>query len=36
MWRELLSRTPTIRPTGTPTQLAASFVNGIKHFDYSF
>ena len=36
MWRELLSRTPTIHPTGAPVQLASSFVNGIKHLNYSF
>ncbi len=34
MWRELLSRTPTIHHTGEPARLASSFVNGIKHLDY--
>jgi cytochrome P450 len=36
MWRELLSRAPTIHPTGPPEQLASSFVNGIRHLPYSF
>jgi len=36
LWRELLSRTPRIHPTGPPDQLASSFVNGIKHLNYSF
>lgn len=36
MWRELLRRTPTIHATGAPSQLASSFVNGIKHLPYSF
>ena len=36
MWRELLKRTPTIHPTGPPSQLASNFVNGVKHLDYSF
>ncbi|HEV3268123.1 MAG TPA: cytochrome P450 [Acidimicrobiales bacterium] len=36
MWRELLSRTPTIHHTGPPVQLASSFVNGIKHLTYDF
>jgi cytochrome P450 len=36
MWRELLSRTPNIHHTGAPAQLSSSFVNGIKHLDYSF
>lgn len=36
MWRELLSRTPTIHHTGPPVQLASSFVNGIKHLNYNF
>jgi cytochrome P450 len=36
MWRELLTRTPGIHSTGAPSQLASSFVNGIKHLPYSF
>ena len=36
MWRELLSRTPGIHATDGPSQLASSFVNGIKHLPYSF
>lgn len=36
MWRELLKRTPTIHATAQPDQLASSFVNGIKHLNYSF
>jgi cytochrome P450 len=36
MWRELLRRTPDIHATGAPSQLASSFVNGIKHLPYSF
>ncbi len=36
MWRELLSRTPNVHHTGAPVRLASSFVNGIKHVDYSF
>jgi cytochrome P450 len=36
MWRQLLSRAPSIHPTGPPDQLSSSFVNGIKHLPYSF
>jgi cytochrome P450 len=36
MWRELLSRTPTIHATGVPDQLASNFINGVKHLNYSF
>ncbi len=36
MWRELLSRTPNIHATGPPSQLASSFVNGVKHLPYDF
>ena len=36
IWRELLARTPGIAATGAPSQLASSFVNGIKHLPYSF
>ncbi|HWD95539.1 MAG TPA: cytochrome P450 [Acidimicrobiales bacterium] len=36
MWRELLTRTPLIRATNQPVQLASSFVNGIKHLNYRF
>lgn len=35
MWRELFARTPSIRPSAPPVQLASSFVNGIKHLEYS-
>ena len=36
MFRELLSRYPDIRSTGTPSQLQSGFINGIKHLPYSF
>jgi cytochrome P450 len=36
MWRDLLKRAPHIQPTGAPSQLASSFVNGIKHQSYTF
>jgi hypothetical protein len=36
MWRELAKRTPDIRATGRPSQLASNFVNGIKRLPYSF
>ncbi|HVA52864.1 MAG TPA: cytochrome P450 [Acidimicrobiales bacterium] len=36
MWRDLLARTPSIHHTGPPARLSSSFVNGIKHVDYSF
>lgn len=36
MWREMLAKTPGIHATGAPSQLASSFVNGIKHLPYSF
>ena len=36
MWHELLSRTPNIHATGPPSQLASSFVNGVKHLPYDF
>ncbi len=36
MWRELLRRSPGVHATGAPSQLASSFVNGIKHLPYSF
>lgn len=34
MWRELLSRLPSIRATAAPGRLRSSFVNGIKHLPY--
>jgi cytochrome P450 len=34
MFRELLRRHPDIRSTGTPSQLASSFINGIKRLSY--
>jgi cytochrome P450 len=36
MWHELLSRTPNIHATGPPSQLASSFVNGVKRLPYDF
>ena len=36
IWRELLSRAPTIHASGPLDQLASSFVNGIKHLPYDF
>jgi cytochrome P450 len=36
MFRELLRRHPDIRSTTAPSQLASSFINGIKHLQYSF
>jgi methyl-branched lipid omega-hydroxylase len=35
IFRELLRRYPDIHSTGTPDQLASSFINGIKHLPYS-
>lgn len=35
MWRELLTRVPTIHHTREPARLASSFVNGVKHLEYS-
>ncbi len=35
MFRELLRREPAIHSTGTPSQLASRFINGIKHMTYS-
>ena len=35
MFRELLRRHPDVRSTGEPSQLASSFINGIKHLEYS-
>jgi cytochrome P450 len=35
MMRELLRRHPNIHSTGTPSQLASRFINGIKHMEYS-
>jgi hypothetical protein len=32
----MLAKTPGIHATGAPSQLASSFVNGIKHLPYSF
>jgi methyl-branched lipid omega-hydroxylase len=36
LFRELLRRRPDIHSTGTPSQLASRFINGIKHLPYSF
>lgn len=35
MFKELLSRVPSIRATGEPERLLSSFINGIKHLPYS-
>ena len=35
IFRELLHRHPDIHSTGTPSQLASRFINGIKHLKYS-
>jgi cytochrome P450 len=35
MMRELLRRHPDIHSTGTPSQLASRFINGVKHLQYS-
>ena len=35
MMRELLRRHPDIRSTGSPSQLASRFINGIKRLEYS-
>jgi cytochrome P450 len=35
MMRELLRQYPDIHSTGTPSQLASRFINGIKHLQYS-
>ena len=35
IFRELLRRYPDIHSTGTPSQLASRFINGIKHLRYS-
>ncbi len=34
VWRELFSVMPGVHATGTPTQLASSFVNGVTHLPY--
>jgi cytochrome P450 len=36
IWRKLLQQYPDITSTGAPSQLASSFVNGIKKLPYSF
>jgi len=36
IFRELLQRHPGIESTGPPSQLRSSFINGIKHLEYSF
>jgi cytochrome P450 len=35
MFRKLLSQHPDIHSSGTPSQLASRFINGIKHLEYS-
>jgi len=35
IFRELLRRHPDIHSTGTPSQLASRFINGIKHLQYN-
>jgi methyl-branched lipid omega-hydroxylase len=35
MIRELLRRHPDIHSTGTPSQLASSFLNGVKQLPYT-
>lgn len=35
MMRELLRRHPAVHSTGTPSQLASRFINGIKRLEYS-
>lgn len=35
MFRELFRRMPGIEAVGTPDRLRSSFINGIKHLDYS-
>jgi cytochrome P450 len=35
IFRELLRRHPDVRSTGDPSQLQSSFINGIKHLQYS-
>ncbi|MEO5875688.1 MAG: cytochrome P450 [Streptosporangiaceae bacterium] len=34
MFRELFTRAPMIRSTGTPDRLLSGFINGIKHLPY--
>ena len=35
MWKELLSRAPHIRATAEPDRLNSSFINGIKHLEFT-
>jgi methyl-branched lipid omega-hydroxylase len=35
MFRELLTRTPSLHATSEPQRLSSSFINGIKHQNYS-
>ncbi len=36
IWRELLSRVPTVRAAAEPDRLLSSFINGIKHLPCEF
>ena len=35
MWKELLSRAPQVRATAEPDRLLSSFINGIKHLEFT-
>ena len=35
MWKELLSRAPQVQATAEPDRLLSSFINGIKHLEFS-
>jgi methyl-branched lipid omega-hydroxylase len=35
MWKELFHRVPTIRATAAPDRLLSSFINGIKHLEFT-
>jgi methyl-branched lipid omega-hydroxylase len=35
MWKELLTRVPNIRATAAPDRLLSSFINGIKHLEFT-
>ena len=35
MWKELFNRVPDIRATTAPDRLLSSFINGIKHLEFS-
>jgi methyl-branched lipid omega-hydroxylase len=36
MFKELLTRMPNVRATSEPDRLASSFINGIKHLQYTY